>query len=79
MQLNAAAATCMAAASANNIDIGVDGRKGSITGAKTKRCLPCNWYVEYLVDNSIYSLSDFRKVFRVPLRLYFAIHNRIVM
>lgn len=40
---------------------------------------PFAWFDDYLADNPPYRADNFRKFFRVPLKLYHVIHNRLIL
>ena len=51
---------------------------GRPKGAKTFSRAPCAWYEEYLGENPIYHPSKFRRMFHIPLLLYYSVHDRVV-
>jgi hypothetical protein len=53
-------------------------RGGRRPGSRTIQRGFCSWFDDYLSGTPIYPAHNFRQVFRIPLKLYWAIHNRLV-
>jgi hypothetical protein len=48
------------------------------SGSRTIQRGYCSWFDDYLSDTPSYPAHIFRQVFRIPLKLYCAIHNRLI-
>lgn len=53
--------------------------RGRVPGSRTVLRRPCSWYEDYLADTPRYRAYKFREVFRVPVKLYHVLHNRLII
>ena len=52
--------------------------RGRLPGAATLLRGPCTWYTDYLSASPVYPASTFRQVFRIPIKLYWKLHNDLL-
>jgi hypothetical protein len=51
---------------------------GRRPGSRTIQRGGCSWFVDYLSNTPIYPAHNFRQVFRIPIKLYWVIHARLI-
>lgn len=52
--------------------------RGRTPGSKNFKRGVCSWFADYLSETPVYSAARFRDVFRIPLKLYWRLHDEIV-
>jgi hypothetical protein len=54
----------------NEDTVGASPFKGRLTGSQSVARGPCRWFQDYLTAQPIYPPHTFRRIFRIPLKLY---------
>ena len=52
---------------------------GRLAGSSSFNRGCCSWFEDYLSDVHIYSSTKCRKVFHIPLKLYWALHDELLL
>lgn len=74
-----AAITCCALALQATAQNNNTNFRGRVRGTKNIQRGVCSWFADYLAPDPVYPPSKFRQAFRVPLKLYWKLHDELVL
>ena len=61
-----------------NTECGRAQYRGRMKGSRNINRRPCSWFKDYLSLNPVYSAAQFRKVFHIPIKLYWKLHEELL-